>query len=88
VGDVPHGAGLASGTPRELLADAVDQFADLSMAVVSKAMDSVVDAVPEATRLKPIAEEGARIAGEGMKWAEGRLKKALRPKKKGDREKG
>lgn len=83
---------------RELLADTVDQLAEMSKTVVSKAVDTVVE---------PIAEEGIRLAGEGARLAEegkklaeksvrragqavhlarGTLRKVLGPKR--DRDKG
>ncbi len=55
-----HVPGVAPGTPRELLADAVDQLAEMSKTMVVKAVDSVVE---------PIADQGVKLAGEGMKLA-------------------
>ncbi|MBK8251204.1 MAG: hypothetical protein IPK82_00860 [Polyangiaceae bacterium] len=51
----------------------MDQLAEISKTVVSKAVDSVVE---------PIAEEGVRLAGEGKKLAdEGKKKLAEEGKK-------
>ena len=81
--------GVAPGTPRELLADAVDQLAEMSKTMVVKAVDSVVE---------PIADQGVKLAGEGMKLAgegvklaaaagrlaEDRLRKVLRHRRPDD----
>jgi hypothetical protein len=80
---------VAPGNPRELLADAVDQLAEISKTVVTMAVDSVVEPIADEgiKRLGEgikLASEGVRIAGEGVKIAgEGvkMLRMVLRPKK-------
>ena len=52
---------------REILADAVDELAEISKTVVSRAVDTVMD---------PIAEKGVRLIGDGAQLAEEGVKLA------------
>lgn len=81
----------------------MDQLAELSKTVVSRAVDSVVEPIAEegvrlagegvrmAGKGVRMAGESVRIAGEGVKWAEGTLgslRKALRHKRELAEKKG
>jgi hypothetical protein len=70
----------------------VDQLAEISKTVVTRAVDSVVEPIAEegvklagegfklAGEGVKLAGEGVKLAGEGVKLAEGVLRKVLRPK--------